>query len=792
MKFRLWIYLLSTLSTAVSANEESFSFVVMADIHSLTPFSFDPFNTSSPTWIVGESILKNIKDNFGGGEFVVMVGDGASYGGMTNAEISAKLGGQLPYSNAVYQMGVNCHSSTKALFQAAGFDTLLPTVGDHELGGNNGFFVSRVRSKLSTVPDYRQAYVDGFFREGQQTGEYLFTDTIAGAPSRPFGTPFEGSSFAYRFKNLVVISVDAFKLVGNGLANYIDREQGFGGEGAITCDVSGEHLVWFENILIAARQDSTIRHIFVQAHLPIMQPVRKVDCSGQFLDGADRSEFWRLMNSYQVDIYFAGEVHSNTVSKTKAPNSNLIQIVSRSVRYSGFMTVHITEDQIQVKHYNEIGEKRKFNNQYEEDGRLTIVKLPGEVQIDSCGELELLDDSVALIYLDFEEITPLGTRQVLGLDGNEGRMANSIDIDGVTCRDSLENKGSFGKQYDAQIGNVQLVQGRPGGTGRSSARFSSDSRLAIYGTGPLSGGHIMSVSLWFKTDHATKEMVLVHYGSTWGPQLSKDHLLVTLRNGVPTFYLGKKKAYTITSIDSIADGEWHHLALTMPERSCRSSQIQMYIDGDEMVLESMMRRSEDEFIFFVTSGKLSFGGFGYGSIAANAVYSDKLPYLGDLDDVIVWSRTLSTKDILVLSATSQETSASPSPSTVNLSSNAPSPDDGHLCMDDASFKFAIATGKMKNCAWFGKWKTGNRIATYCGREEVNRACEKSCKACDSSCKDDSEFTFSQNGKTRKCAWLTKNQELTPNRISKFCLEDDGSTPSTIADSCSRSCGFCTE
>lgn len=92
----------------------------------------------------------------------------------------------------------------------------------------------------------------------------------------------------------------------------------------------------------------------------------------------------------------------------------------------------------------------------------------------------------------------------------------------------------------------------------------------------------------------------MHYGSTWGSQGSKDHLLVTLQNGVPTFYLEKKKAYTITSIDSIADGEWHHLALTIPERSCRSSQIQMYIDGDEMVLESMKPQSKDKFICFVT------------------------------------------------------------------------------------------------------------------------------------------------------------------------------------------------
>jgi len=85
---------------------------------------------------------------------------------------------------------------------------------------------------------------------------------------------------------------------------------------------------------------------------------------------------------------------------------------------------------------------------------------------------------------------------------------------------------------------------------------------------------------------------------------------------------------------------------------------------------------------------------------------------------------------------------------VNLSSNAPSADDGHLCMDDARFKFVMATGKMKNCAWFGKWKTGNRIANYCGRDEVNRACKLRCKACDSFCKDDSEFTFLRDDVSR--------------------------------------------
>ena len=59
----------------------------------------------------------------------------------------------------------------------------------------------------------------------------FFTDDIDGVPSRPVGTPFEGTSFAYRHRNALFISVDAFRTVNNGDSNYIDRENGFGGEG---------------------------------------------------------------------------------------------------------------------------------------------------------------------------------------------------------------------------------------------------------------------------------------------------------------------------------------------------------------------------------------------------------------------------------------------------------------------------------------------------------------------------------------------------------------------------------
>ena len=70
-------------------------------------------------------------------------------------------------------------------------------------------------------------------------------------------------------------------------------------------DLRGQHLTWFENVLKTAQNDESIKHIFVESHAPILQPVRKVRCSGQFLDNAEKSKFWKLMEKYGVDLYFA-------------------------------------------------------------------------------------------------------------------------------------------------------------------------------------------------------------------------------------------------------------------------------------------------------------------------------------------------------------------------------------------------------------------------------------------------------------------------------------------------------
>jgi len=364
-------------------------------------------------------------------------------------------------------------------------------IGDHEIGGNS--WGAKNLRKLNALPAFHSTFTK-WFNENSTTNEFLFQKPIGSVPSSPLGTKFEKSSFAYQHKNALFITLDGFKQLPS---SFIDREQGHGGEGVITCTVDNEHLEWLEKILRAASKDNSIRFIFLQAHLPIIQPVRKVACSGQFLDGGEKSALWKLMVEYGVDIYFAGEVHANTA--TQDPNSKLIQIVSRGNQFNNFLKIEVTHHTLTVTAYNEVGTKRMNNHNHTVHGKLMIDKsacappgaapsmhpaavpstensskrltgdpIPGNERITGCadtviystGALRLLDRVSALLHFDFEEILSLGNRQVIGLqhdDHRETLVTKSITIRGIKCEESLPNLGSFDQQYDAQVSNVNIV-----------------------------------------------------------------------------------------------------------------------------------------------------------------------------------------------------------------------------------------------------------------------------------------------------------------------------------------------
>ncbi len=291
---------------------------------------------------------------------------------------------------------------------------------------------------------------DSFSRElNENENGFIYSESVVNASSRPFGTPYVNTSYAYVYKNAMFVTVDAFHMIGT---NFYDKKAGEGGSGIVTCTVVGEHLRWFENVLKAAREDTTIDHIFVQAHLPILQPVRKINSSGQFIDKGIESEFWKLMQKYDVDIYFGGEVHSNTV--TKDPESNLLQVITRGNRLNNFLKVDVADDGLTISSFNEIGSEWKWNGNYTKYGEIIINKAGSETDFQSSGSLEFLALSTGpLIWLkfDMDDIYDLGDtdKQIIGLKYNEfhsSLIGQSITIRNETSTEGMVNYGIFGRK----------------------------------------------------------------------------------------------------------------------------------------------------------------------------------------------------------------------------------------------------------------------------------------------------------------------------------------------------------
>ena len=93
------------------------------------------------------------------------------------------------------------------------------------------------------------------------------------------------------------------------------------------------------------------------------------------------------------------------------------------------------------------------------------------------------------------------------------------------------------------------------------------------------------------------------------------------------------------------------------------------------------------------------------------------------------------------------------------------------------------------CDWLTKNKSRmeQRIAAYCGLNEVKTLCPLSCDFC--TCEDDAEHTFElMTGETVSCSYISKNKKKMDIRKAKFCSEefDGGAT----LNACTKSCGIC--
>lgn len=185
----------------------------------------------------------------------------------------------------------------------------------------------------------------------------------------------------------------------------------------------------------------------------------------------------------------------------------------------------------------------------------------------------------------------------------------------VSCSDS----------YDAQIANVAFSQ--------KGLHFTDDSRVAIGSMGPFGAGEMISCALRFKT-FSSRDMVLSFYGGKFGKSKTKDVFLLTLQNGNPILYFGKKTFLAPRISLSLDDGSWHSIIITMPSKSCLYSEMKMIINGEEVETEL---NGQDTHIFFITSGHVSLGGWGYSHTGFGAkLFGHIENYRGRISNFQVW------------------------------------------------------------------------------------------------------------------------------------------------------------
>jgi hypothetical protein len=282
----------------------------------------------------------------------------------------------------------------------------------------------------------------------------------------------------------------------------------------ITGTVEGAHLRWLETVLKAARTDDSIKYIFVQGHLPVLHPVRARHSSIMYFDGGAESPFWQLLRKYKVDVYFSGEVHSDTLIKD--PESSLVQVTTRAgITRSMVTAVQVTTDGLRITQYGQ-----------NPDGSLVAT-----------GSYQRTEDSTEETFSGV--LTPLDTQSPV----------LEYDFDRIVAN-QIPNSGSFGTYYNLTCASCDLTTAQ------------EDSRVLTGGVAYIADGYASptflrsmptTISFRFRSEDQGRSVIF----SATDARLYKG-FAVFLDNGMLDLQYFYNSA-RISFDGNLADGNWHQV-----------------------------------------------------------------------------------------------------------------------------------------------------------------------------------------------------------------------------------------
>lgn len=286
-------------------------------------------------------------------------------------------------------------------------------------------------------------------------------------------------------------------------------------------------------------------------------------------------------------------------------------------------------------------------------------------------------------------------------------------------------------------------------------------------------------------------MVMVHYANYWGDDVpdtqEKDHFTLALDHGIPVVHTRPITALRSSDQKQLADGQWHHIAVSMPKNSCSVSEVEIYVDG----IKVSTTITNDRRIFQTTSGRMSVGGYGYSKVGFEDAYPGSGPYIGKLDDFALFARPLNINVDFPNSIPSISNSPTEFPTVMN---DAP-------CVENSKRRYFSAVKEnitvTETCFSLSK-KDEVIIERVCqdtsSRESFGPAkdvCQVTCNTCPNACGEATHGKFFLKKKGNKnihklCRWLNNDT-----RRRKWCKVTKSPTKFEAAGVvCPVTCGKC--
>jgi len=505
--------------------------------------------------------------------------------------------------------------------------TVHAVVGDHELGDNN-WGAGGARSRM--VPTYKEVFGRWFTRTpaGAATGAPRYV-------SRPVGTVYEDTAYAFQQDNLLMVVVDEFR--------QDDPFSNLGPNGSVLPTVddglagttADDQLAWLDAVLAAGRADPSVDWIVVQGHMPVLRPVRVRNSSNLGVrDQSGATEFntllWQTLSQHEVDLYFCGEVHDISLSRyggvTQVVHGALIGNHS-PINYLR-VDVHDTRLELTSK---QIGVQLGSGSLWQTGSnrpRANFVIPPATraqgYQTVGYAELTRQPGGGSTVTQATGTLAPYGTFQNGSANLTEFLVHHDFD---QLSGGLFSNAGSTGLiNSGAPSGNASLSAGVNGQAVTLGGAPGDEVRC---GASPLNGSQERTVSVWARTTAASGIVTPLTLGTNgFGSKWDMD---IDAGNG-GVLELGVGAGRTTGQGPALNDGQWHMMTAVLPTGATNLGQVRLFVDGAFAYSNSGTRAVN------TGSGEVVVGR------SANAPNTIQF-FPGDVDDAAIWSEALSDAQV---------------------------------------------------------------------------------------------------------------------------------------------------